>query len=86
MVMLAQLIKHRLLDITKSLFALARKVFADGTTQALFDHMVRIDKGHAQPPRKLAPDGGFACTGQANKDDAQRRLAHKAQNPCSRTR
>jgi hypothetical protein len=31
--------------------------------------MVGIDKGHVQPPRELAPDGGLAGTHQANQED-----------------
>jgi len=73
----AQVIEHCLLDIPEGLFPLAGEVFTDGAAQAFLDHMVRVDKRHPQTPGQLASDGGFACTRQTDKNDAQDRLTHE---------
>jgi len=74
MVVLAQVVEHRLFDIAKSVFALLLKILPNGTAQSRLDDLVRIDKRHAQAPRELTSDGAFARAGQANEGDVQDRL------------
>ena len=57
---LGQFIQHLFFDVPKGRLALALKKFSDGATQALFDHMVRVDKAQPLPPGQLAAHGGLA--------------------------
>ena len=46
------------------------EVGPNGAAQLLLDHMVAVKIVQAQPAGELAPDGGFARTGQADQSDA----------------
>ena len=74
---LGQVVQHLLLNIAKTVFSFAGKKLPDRAAQTLFDHMVRVDKGHTQPTRQLPADGGFARAGKAHEDDAQGSLTLK---------
>ncbi|OGO99595.1 MAG: hypothetical protein A2037_03080 [Curvibacter sp. GWA2_63_95] len=56
---LGQAIEHLLLDVPKLGFTLTVEKLTDGTTEAGFDGMVRIDERKAKPARKLPSYRGF---------------------------
>jgi len=75
---LRQLVDHLLLLIPETVLTLAGKKLPDRAAQTVLDLMVGIDKRLAKTARQLAANGGFARTGKAHKDDAQRKsLAEK---------
>ena len=48
---LGQLVNHLLLQIPEAVLTLAREKLTDRATQAVLDHMIRVDKGQAQTTR-----------------------------------
>ncbi len=48
-----QLIQHLGLKIAKTIFAFTLEKLSNGATQPLFDHMIRVKKGHTQTLGKV---------------------------------
>ena len=66
-VVLGQFVDDGLFDIAKTRFALTFKKYPDRTAKTLFDQVVGVLKGPAQPAGQLPAYGGFAGAGEADK-------------------
>ena len=66
--MRAEFVEHLRFDVAKDVLPFVFEKRADRTANALFDHMIRINKGDAKPPRQLASYGCFAATGQSHQN------------------
>jgi hypothetical protein len=69
----AEIVDDVLLNVAESLFALAVKKLTDGTTQALLNDAVGIQKRQAESTPHLSADGRFARSREANKNNEQKK-------------